>query len=438
MQIKSSLKQLWTESRANPGFTSLYIGGVAFAVAFTMIYAIIYYVHLAPIYPEYNRPTTYFINNISISNDNMQSMGSLGVPFYREFVSSSENIEAAGITYDATAFIQPPDNSGDITVVDRFIDPGFFKVYPYEFVAGRPFNEAETEAAMNIAIIDSTLARRLFGSEENAINKEVSLNFKPHRVIGVVKDGNPVAYMSYANVFVPYSTSFGPYTTPQDHTHDISKMNFLGAFLIPIKFRDAAQAERFREELNDKIRRINAADTTGWVLNIRNSPVSHTMRVLSHDNWEEGQSAADFIRPLLLILVVLLIIPAINISGMISGQMDRRIAEIGVRRSFGATRRMLTGQVMFENLVLTLVGGFLGLLVAWILIICGSDMLLKLIIPAWQAMDAPVHISAEIVFAPLIFFAIILICLILNLLSAYIPVCLSLRHPIVSSINSKR
>ena len=48
MQIRSSLRQLWRESRANPGFTALYIGGVAFAVAFTMVYAIIYYVNIAP------------------------------------------------------------------------------------------------------------------------------------------------------------------------------------------------------------------------------------------------------------------------------------------------------------------------------------------------------------------------------------------------------
>lgn len=45
MQIRSSLRQLWRESRANPGFTALYIGSVAFAVAFTMVYAIIYYVN---------------------------------------------------------------------------------------------------------------------------------------------------------------------------------------------------------------------------------------------------------------------------------------------------------------------------------------------------------------------------------------------------------
>lgn len=434
MQIKSSLKQLWAESRANPAFTSLYVGGVAFAVAFTMVYAIIYYVHLAPIYPEYNRLTTYFIHSISINNEKTHgmSMGSLGVPFFREFVSNSENVEAATMTQEATSFIQPADNSGDIKVINRYIDPSFFKIYPYEFVAGRPFDEVECETALKVVVIDNTLAERLFGNAENAVGKEVSINFTPYRVLGVVRDGNPVAYMSYANVFRPYMLANPRVTISNNKNH------YLGQFYIPIKFRDGAQAERFREELNDKVRRINAADTTGWVINLRDSPISHTLRVVSQDSAGDGEGMLHYLRPLLLILVVLLIIPAINISGMIGGQMDRRMAEIGVRRSFGATRGQLTRQVMFENFVLTMIGGIIGLLIAWIIIISARDMLLNLIIPSWEAMDAPVHVSIEIMLAPVIFLGTIVICLILNLLSAYIPVRVSLRRPIISSINSKR
>lgn len=101
MQFKSSLKQLLTESRANPGFTALYVGGVAFAVTFTMVFAIIYYVHLAPLYPEYNRPTTSYINNITVRNEktNAMSQGSVGLTFAREFVKGSENIEYSTVTY---------------------------------------------------------------------------------------------------------------------------------------------------------------------------------------------------------------------------------------------------------------------------------------------------------------------------------------------------
>ena len=68
MQLRSSLKQLWIESKANPGFTILYVGGVAFTVTFTMVIAMIFYVHVAPVYPEYNRGTTSYISSATIQN----------------------------------------------------------------------------------------------------------------------------------------------------------------------------------------------------------------------------------------------------------------------------------------------------------------------------------------------------------------------------------
>ncbi|WP_297063823.1 ABC transporter permease [uncultured Duncaniella sp.] len=436
MQLKSSLKQLLVESRANPGFTSLYIGGVAFAVAFTMIFAIIYYVHLAPLYPEYNRSTTYYISNLTVRNDKTNSMGqsSVGLPFIREFVKNSENIEYSTIVYQKQGFIQPPDQSGDIVVNIIDTNPDFFKLYSYEFVAGRPFNEAETESAINSIVVDTSVANRLFGSPEQAVGKEISITYKPYRIVGIVRDGNPVAYLSYANVFCPYTIR----TKSDNASLKGDKRDYLGDYSVPIKFKDRRQAERFRAELTEKVRRANAADSTGQRLKIQSAPISHTMRILSQRTNGDDLSMTEYLKPLLITLLVLLIIPAINISGMIGGQMDRRLAEIGVRRSFGATRGHLTRQVMFENLILTLFGGLVGFIIAWLIIVFGRNMLLKLIIPTWECIDAPAEISAEMMFAPLIFIAALLLCLLLNLLSAYIPVRLSLRRPIISSLNSKR
>lgn len=436
MQLKSSLKQLLVESRANPGFTSLYIGGVAFAVAFTMIFAIIYYVHLAPLYPEYNRSTTYYISNLTVRNDKTNSMGqsSVGLPFIREFVENSENIEYSTIVYQKQGFIQPPDQSGDIVVNIIDTNPDFFKLYSYEFVAGRPFNEAETESAINSIVVDTSVANRLFGSPEQAVGKEISITYKPYRIVGIVRDGNPVAYLSYANVFCPYTIR----TKSDNASLKGDKRDYLGDYSVPIKFKDRRQAERYRAELTEKVRRANAADSTGQRLKIQSAPISHTMRILSQRTNGDDLSMTEYLKPLLITLLVLLIIPAINISGMIGGQMDRRLAEIGVRRSFGATRGHLTRQVMFENLILTLFGGLVGFIIAWLIIVFGRNMLLKLIIPTWECIDAPAEISAEMMFAPLIFIAALLLCLLLNLLSAYIPVRLSLRRPIISSLNSKR
>ena len=62
--LRQSLKQTWEDARRQPAFTGLYVGGVAIAIAFVMIFAMIYYVKLAPVYPEYNRPGTLYMNYV--------------------------------------------------------------------------------------------------------------------------------------------------------------------------------------------------------------------------------------------------------------------------------------------------------------------------------------------------------------------------------------
>ena len=52
MNLSTTIKQLWRESKATPVFSALYIGGVTFAVGFTMLYAILIYIDLIPVYPE--------------------------------------------------------------------------------------------------------------------------------------------------------------------------------------------------------------------------------------------------------------------------------------------------------------------------------------------------------------------------------------------------
>ena len=65
--IKIYLKQAWTIIRQNKLFSSIYITGTALAIAITMTLFVIYYIKVAPIYPEYNRWNTYVINELFVS-----------------------------------------------------------------------------------------------------------------------------------------------------------------------------------------------------------------------------------------------------------------------------------------------------------------------------------------------------------------------------------
>lgn len=434
MQIRSSLSQLWRESRANPGFTALYIGGVAFAVAFTMVYAIIYYVNLAPLYPEYNRAETSYVSFIQIRNDSTSNIhGSLvSQKFVDDFIAGSENIEYCSIsqpTFGQTSQISTKGNVG-FKAVPRLTDRNFFRLYDYEFLAGRPFSDVEMDAEKPyFTIVTADIAERVFGSTDNAVGQEILIDYEPYRVVGVVRRGTPVAHTSYGDLFIPYTIK------PSSASDESGSLrDYLGSLTAAIKFRDGSQRERFIEEFNAKVSR--AKDSDGF--KIQKAQVrSHFENILTTEGGDD-LPIKSIIQSLLAVLFILLIVPAINISGMIGGQMDRRMAEIGVRRSFGATRGELTRRVMFENFVLTLAGGLVGFIFAWIIVTLCRRWMLQLLVSSWEVVDAPVDISAELLFAPLIFLSALLLCLALNLLSAYIPVRFALRRPIVNSLNTKR
>ena len=67
----------------------------------------------------------------------------------------------------------------------------------------------------------------------------------------------------------------------------------------------------------------------------------------------------------MLVIAILLLVPAINLSSMTLSRMRRRMAEIGVRKAFGATGGELIRQIFFENLLLTLFAGVLGLALSY-------------------------------------------------------------------------
>ena len=64
----------------------------------------------------------------------------------------------------------------------------------------------------------------------------------------------------------------------------------------------------------------------------------------------------------------ILLIPMINLSGMVGSRMEARMGEFGVRKSFGAWRGDVLQQITGENLLLTLLGGVLGLVLSYVLL----------------------------------------------------------------------
>ena len=115
--------------------------------------------------------------------------------------------------------------------------------------------------------------------------------------------------------------------------------------------------------------------------------------------------------------------------------MQERIEELGLRKAFGARSGALIVQVLTENMLLTFLGGMVGLCVSYLLVIGLRNFLLGGI--RYSVMAADVNLSPGMLLNLPLFFSALGICMILNLLSSLLPVWKAARRPIVESINDK-
>ena len=426
--IKLYLKQAWALLRQNPLFSTLYIAGTGLAIAMTMIVAMIYYVKLAPVYPEVNRGRTLYLTYTSFKSDRSEWQSALSHSALQDWALQLENAEAVSAQlsswqFTENAYIQPEDRSGDFHPQVKLTDPAFFRIYAFRFLEGNPFTESDLQSGIRTA----------FGTTEGVVGRSFSLSYVHYRVCGVVRGGSYLTPQSYAQVYLPYSVDEGYRRSQTD------MFPYIGTFSLTFLVKDDAQAEALQAEVKDVTRRLNLEHKGQWEMNLWEQPMPHALSVFQSSPQREFNFWAK-VRYFGLMLLVLLLVPALNLSGMIASRMESRLAEMGVRKSFGAGRGKLLGQVMWENLLLTLLGGVLGLVIAWLALYAGREWLFFLLDDFVDTVPegANAYVSGEMLFAPLVFLCAFVLCILLNMLSALLPAWMSLRKPIVYSLYERR
>ena len=438
--LKTYFKQALALFRQNRLFSTLYIAGTGLAIAMTVIVAVVYYVKLAPVYPEVNRGNTLYLANASFHSDKERMTYQSGLSFQalQEWMYPLKNVvEVSAIVdygMDNSTYIQPADLSGDFNVAVKLVDPAFFRIYSFRFLEGNPFTDSDLESSIHTAVISDDLARRLFGTTKDVVGRSFSLDYVNYRVCGVVRGASYLTTKSYAQVYLPYSVD-EDYKEP-----DTDQFPYCGKYSVTFLVKDEAQADALRAEIADLTRRLNLQYKDQWHLELWKQPTSHWLSVFQSYPSDASFNPWKTAGYLIVVVLVLLLVPALNLSGLIASRMESRLAEMGVRKSFGAGRNILLSQVMWENFFLTLAGGLLGLVLAWIVVYLGREWIFTLL-DQWseavpQGVDA--YVSGEMLFAPAVFVIAFLLCLALNLLSALLPAWMSLRKPIVYSLYEKR
>lgn len=431
-------KQAWNLIRQEKFFSLIYIVGTGLSVSMVMVLSIVYYVRIANVYPETNRSRTLVVKSGKISkkggSDNSSSK--LSEKTINTCFAPVKGIEAMALIYNESAeagLIQMAGSNEQLPITAKFVNTDFWSVFRFDFLKGKPFSAADFQSGVSTAVISENLARRLFGTID-VVGRFVSKDFKQYRVCGVVKNASAVTGITFAEMWIPY-TACESYKNQQiDDWNPDGVLGLMDTYLLvapgadmkAVKAACEANVKRYGQTLKD------------WTFTVLGQPDyfwQSTFRYWSNEAPDFGKLANRFS----LILLIFLMVPSVSLSGMTDSRMERRLAEMGVRRAFGAPRGNLMRQIFTENLLFTLLGGVFGLLLSYLLIYLSRSWIFSLGSSFVTALPG----NEEVVFTPsmLINWSVLgmalLVCFILNLLSAMIPAWRAAHRPIVDSINVK-
>lgn len=425
--IKQTIRQAFTILKQNPLLSTISVLGTAFAITMIMAIVITWQTKYADLEPEVNRSRCLYFSAMHIQgkeNKNWNNFGQPSAAFMKECIQPLPEVEACTAFSTAdVALVSLTDGSNRLKVDAMSTDPDFWKVFNMQFLDGRSFTEAERGGEMVSVVVCASVARKLFGTVE-ATGRQMLLNREVVRIIGVVKDVSVTAKDAYAQVWSMY------------HAGELNVTgwwSYSGNRTIAVLARTTDDFPAIRQGVEKRVKDVNAGLEQRQI-DIMEQPdniVAHVNHVWSNI----GPNLPMLYLQYGIALFIILLVPSLNLCGLSNSRMQQRVGELGVRKAFGGTKGMLVRQILNENLVLTLLGGLVGLLFSYLAVYGMRAWLFTNSDNIGTAGDFSLSMGA--LFSPLVFVLAFVFCLVINLLSAGLPAWLAARRSIVDSLNDR-
>lgn len=428
--IKLYFKQAFHLLGENKLLSSISIIGTALAIAMIMVIVITLRATIAPFAPETHRDRTLIFRYAGLQNKeniNWQSNGSVSYQTAKACFKGMATPEAVSITADFRETMLAARPAGEMVSCSVLqTDDAFWKVFEFTFLSGYPYDNADFDAGATKAVVSEDIARQLFGTSA-VVGKTFLLNHSAYIICGVVRPVSKLAQYAYAQVWIPLSSTSAI-------TGAWGGDKIMGMTSVFILAKSVDDFPTIRQEV-ERSRTAFLEGHPKYDLLFRGQPDTYFVAAQRHSS-NNPPADKEAIRQYILTLTVLLLVPAINLSGLTLSRMRKRLSEIGVRKAFGAPRRELMVQVLSENMLYSLLGGILGLIISYAAVLLLGGMLFSVDFVADGVNDLHT-MCVDLLFDPSVFVLAFLACFLLNLLSAAIPAWRVTRTNIVDAINER-
>jgi len=359
--LPQDLRFALRQFRRSPGFTVTAVLTLALGIgATTAIFSLVDGILLRPLaFPDPERLVAIHTLEFpaGVAPTNLAAANSLGAsyPDFLEWRQRNRTFDSVASCDEAPRLFSKPNGEGARVLSAARVSANLFSTLGVAPALGRTFNAEEELAGHRVVILSHELWISDFAGSPNVLGQTVKISDEPYTVIGVMPAGFHFPVGNPSHYWATFAASAeGPF--PRVARRDDDGLYVLGRLKPGVAIQqavtDLSALQRGMAQQYSEDRHKLAVSMT---------------RLLE-------DTVGDF-RPALSLLLaavgVVLLIGCANVAGLLLARANSRRPELAVRSALGASRWQVLAQLLLEALVLALMGGAVGVALAYALLRTG-------------------------------------------------------------------
>ena len=229
---------------------------------------------------------------------------------------------------------------------------------------GDVFTESDIQQSEKVAVLGDKVKQELFG-ESDAVGKYIQLGDFKFRVVGVLAKKGMVSFFDMDQLVIIPHTTAQTYILGIDYYHEIDVV----AENVNVVDQTAADIEKTLREAHN----IDDPEKDDFYVTTTQGAIEQIQTVIA--------ALTTFLSS---VVAIALVVGGVGVMNIMLVSVTERTHEIGLRKAVGATEREILQQFLLEAILLTFIGGVMGIILGGILSLLISLIMAQFVAPNWS------------------------------------------------------